>query len=81
MFDKILKKYNNIYIYEEQTYINSLGFYLVNYANEKNYKGNIKVFALPDEYILQGPKNDVLKSLSLDENSIVKRIKNNYIDK
>ena len=36
MFKDILKEYQNIYIYEETTYINSLGSYLVNYANQKH---------------------------------------------
>ena len=79
MFNKILKKYKNIYIYEEQTYINSLGSYLVMFANENNYKGNIKVFAIDDEYVLQGNKNEVLKRLHLDEDSISNKIKDTFI--
>ena len=43
LLNEILKKYKNIFIYEEQTQINSLGSYLINYANNKNYKGNIKL--------------------------------------
>ena len=79
MFKSILEKYKNIYIYEEQTYINSLGSYLVNYANDNNYKGNIKVFGIPDQYVLQGKKADVLKKLKLDSDSIVERIKDSIV--
>ena len=75
MFDNILKEYNNIFIYEETTYINSLGSYLVNYASNNNYKGNIKVFAIKDEYIKQGKKEEILKYLELDEKSIINKIK------
>ena len=75
MFDEILSKYKNIFIYEEQTIINSLGSYLVNYAQNKKYKGNIKVYAIEDKYIEQGNKEEVLKILNLDEESIVERIK------
>ena len=75
MFDKILKEYQNIFIYEETTYINSLGSYLVNYANESNYQGNINVFAIHDEFIKQGKKEEVLKLLELDEKSITNKIK------
>ncbi len=32
LFNKILKEYKNIFIYEEQTKINSLGSYLINYG-------------------------------------------------
>ena len=75
MFDNILKEYNNIFVYEETTYINSLGSYLVNYASNNNYKGNIKVFAIKDEYIKQGKKEEILKYLELDEKSIINKIK------
>lgn len=76
MFKSILKEYKNIFIYEETTYINSLGSYLVNYANKEKYNGNIEVFAIKDEYIKQGKKAEVLKLLELDESSITKKIKN-----
>ena len=39
-------KYKKIYIYEEQTEINSLGSYLINYATKKDYQGAIKSFAI-----------------------------------
>lgn len=74
MFESILDKFKNIYVYEEVTYINSLGSYLVNYANEYGYKGKIKVFAIPDEFVLQGKKNEVLKKLELDTISIENKI-------
>lgn len=79
MFNELLKKYKNIFICEEQTYINSLGSYLVNYANNKKYKGNIKVFAIPDEYVEQGSKQEILKELKLDAKSLVQRIKENMV--
>ena len=75
IFDNLLKEYKNIFIYEETTYINSLGSYLVNYANKKDYQGNIDIFAIPDEYVKQGKKEEVLKLLELDEKSITKKIK------
>ena len=81
MFKSILKEYKNIFIYEETTYINSLGSYLVNYANKEKYKGNIEVFAIKDEYIKQGKKAEVLKLLELDELSITKKIKNTINNK
>ena len=75
LFDKLLKEYQNIFIYEETTYINSLGSYLLMYANEKKYKGNINIFAIKDEYIKQGKREEVLKQLGLDEISISNKIK------
>jgi 1-deoxy-D-xylulose-5-phosphate synthase len=76
LFDKILHEYKNIFIYEETTYINSLGTYLLMYANEKQYQGNINIFAIKDEYIKQGKREEVLKLLELDEKSITNKIKN-----
>jgi 1-deoxy-D-xylulose-5-phosphate synthase len=75
MFDKLLKEYKNIYVYEETTYINSLGQYLVNCANEKKYQGNINIFAIKDEFVRQGKKEEILKLLELDEKSITNKIK------
>jgi len=75
LFESILKEYKYIFIYEETTYINSLGSYLVNYANANNYRGNINVFAIKDEYIKQGKREEILKILELDEKSISKKIK------
>ena len=77
MYKAILKKYKHIFIYEEQTYINSLGSYLVNYANECNYRGDIQVFAIPDKYVKEGSKQETLKSLKLDPESITNKIKEN----
>ena len=75
MYSSILKEYRNIFIYEEATSINSLGSYLVNYANNLNYQGNINIFAIKDEYVKQGKKEEVLKLLGLDEKSITTKIK------
>ena len=77
MYKDILKKYKHIFIYEEQTYINSLGSYLVNYANDANYQGDIQVFAIPDKYVKEGSKPETLKSLKLDPESITDKIKEN----
>lgn len=77
MFNNILNKYKNIFIYEEQTEINSLASYLINYATKQEYEGNIKVFGIKDEYINQGKKEDIFKELELDVHSIVDKIKKN----
>ncbi len=74
MFKSILEEYKNIYVYEEQTSINSFGSFLVKYANDNNYKGNIKVFGIDDEFVLQGSKENVLKRLKLDSESISNKI-------
>jgi len=77
LYINILKEYHNIFIYEEQTVINSLGSYLINYANSLGYHNNICLFAIPDKYIEQGTKNEILEELKLDTKSLVKKIKEN----
>jgi len=77
MFNNILTKYKNIFIYEEQTEINSLASYLINYAIKQEYEGNIKIFGIKDEYINQGKKEDIFKELELDVHSIVDKIMKN----
>ena len=77
MYKDILKKYRHIFIYEEQTAINSLGSYLVSYALEHDYFGEIKIFGVPDKYVKQGKKAEVLKALKLDPESIINKIKEN----
>lgn len=75
LFNNILKEYKYIFVYEETTYINSLGSYLANYATENNYKGNINIFAIKDEYVKQGKREEILTYLELDEKSITNKIK------
>ena len=75
MYKKVLKKYKKIYIYEEVTKINSLGEYLVNIANDNHYQGDIKIFAIKDEFIPHGKKSDIIKLLQLDIDSITNKIK------
>ncbi len=74
MFDEILNKYDDIFVYEEQTIINSLGSYLLEYASLKGYKGRIHLFAIPDKYVEQASKEEELKILELDETSVSSRI-------
>lgn len=75
MFEDILKQYRYIFIYEEQTMINSLGAYLVNYANNCGYTGHIKIFAIDDHFIEQGKKEEVIKTLGLDVRTVGREIK------
>ena len=74
LFKSLLNKYKKIYIYEEQTVINSLGSYLLQYASNLGYKGDIKIFAIEDKFVRQGSKEQCLASLGLDSKSIA-----NYI--
>ena len=76
LFESLLKKYKKIYIYEEQTVINSLGTYLLQYASNLGYKGDIKLFAIEDKFVRQGSKEQCLASLGLDSKSVANYILN-----
>lgn len=75
MFEEILSKNNEIFIYEETAEIGSLGERLCSYAVNKNYKNNITTFSIEDKFIEQGSPEQVLKKLELDVDSITNKIK------
>ena len=75
MFKEILRRFRFIFVYEEQVMINSLGSYLVNYANNLGYRGYIRTFAIEDKFIEQGKKDEVIKLLGLDPRNIGREIK------
>ena len=51
--------------------VGSLGSYLKTITNK-----NITIFGIPDTFVLQGKREELLKELELDTNSIYKKIKN-----
>ena len=69
-FDKIIKKNKPIFVYEESMKIGSLGSYLRTITNK-----DITIFAIEDEFVMQGKREEILKSLNLDTNSIYQKIK------
>jgi 1-deoxy-D-xylulose-5-phosphate synthase len=78
MFNEILNTNKPIFIYEEVSSIGSLGERLCSYAQNNNYKANIKCFAIEDKFIEQGTTNQVLEKLELDVESITNKIKDNH---
>ena len=77
MFNEILCTNKPIFIYEEVSSIGSLGERLCTYAQNNNYKANIKCYAIDDKFIEQGNRNKVLEKLELDVDSIYNKIKDN----
>ena len=69
-FNKIVKKNKPIFVYEEVMEIGSLGSYLKTLTN-----ADIKIFAIKDEFVLQGKRSELLKRLELDTDSIYRKIK------
>lgn len=71
-FNKIIKKGKPIFVYEESMKIGSLGSYLKTLTNE-----NIEIFGVEDNFVLQGKRNEILKTCGLDEDTIISKIKKN----
>jgi len=72
---RILRKNRPIFVYEEVSAIGSLGQMLSAYASEKGFTKRVISLAIKDQFIEQGSREDILKSLKLDTNSVFKRIK------
>lgn len=69
-FNKITKKNKPIFVYEESMKIGSLGSYLKTLTDSK-----IDIFAIEDEFVLQGKREEILTSLKLDKQNIINKIK------
>ena len=69
-FNKILNKNKPIFVYEESMKIGSLGSYLKTLTNKP-----INVIGVPDKFVYQGKREELLKRLNMDINSLYKIIK------
>ena len=68
--EQMMNKINiPIFVYEESTEIGSLGSYL-----KTKYDKDITVFGISDNFVKQGSRQEVLKELNLDSESIKKKI-------
>ena len=68
--EQLLNKINiPIFVYEEATIVGSLGSYL-----KTNYNKDITIFGIKDEFVKQGKRNDILKELKIDSDTIKKII-------
>ena len=69
-FSKIIGKNKKIFVYEESMIVGSLGSYLKTLINQ-----NIIIYGVKDSFVLQGSRNEMLKVLELDDESIYNKIK------
>ncbi|MFV0424710.1 MAG: 1-deoxy-D-xylulose-5-phosphate synthase [Bacilli bacterium] len=74
MLQKIFKKYDDVYVYEEIVANNNLYTDIVKIAFEGNYDVNIESFCLPNEFIEHGSVNEVLQKYKLDYSSVFSKI-------
>ena len=72
---KMLVKQNKpVFVYEEVVSIGSLGSEIAKYLLEQGFNNIYENYTVPDEFIKQGKRNEIINLLHLDKNSIIKDI-------
>lgn len=74
--DQLLTSDLGLFVLEDVTKISGVGSSILEYMSEKSYLKNVKIFGLPDEFILQGTQDEIYKLYGLDELSITNQILN-----
>jgi 1-deoxy-D-xylulose-5-phosphate synthase len=72
--NKLIKSDLSLYVLEDVTKISGLGSSILEYMSETEQMRNMRIFGLPDEFILQGTQDEIYKKYNLDCQSIVKEI-------
>lgn len=72
LLHEILKKYKTIITIEDGTIKGGFGAAIVEFASENNYKNNIKVIGIPDNFIEHGTVNELQKICKIDVDSLIK---------
>jgi len=75
MLDKIAKKKKNITIYEESQLSGGFGSSVLEYYASKQIQTSTHLLGIPDQYVEQGSKEELLKELKLDKESVINYIK------
>ena len=67
---KIFNTFENIITVEEGTIVGGFGGAITDFAAENNYKNDIKVLGIPDQFIEQGTVNELQKICKIDVESL-----------
>ena len=63
-----------VFVYEEVVSIGSLGSEIAKYLLEHNFNNIYENYTVPDEFIKQGKRAEIIKLLKLDKDSVSKKI-------
>lgn len=74
MLEELLKSELPLYVLEDVTKISGLGSSILEFMSDKGISKVIRIFGLPDEFILQGTQEEIYKLYGLDELTIVNTI-------
>lgn len=73
---KIIFEYNvPIFVYTSDIIRGGLGDSILEYSNSHNFKNNIYVYGIDDEFVTHGKTNKLKESLKIDINTFIKNIK------
>lgn len=74
MMDKIVDSKLPTYVLEDSAKISGLGSSILEYLSDSSQNIKIKIYGLPDEFILQGSREEIYKKYGLDPETITKEI-------
>ncbi|MCQ2203007.1 MAG: 1-deoxy-D-xylulose-5-phosphate synthase [Bacteroidales bacterium] len=74
ILDDVMKRYDYIVTIEDGSIKGGFGAAIVEYANEKGYKGEINVLGIPDRFIEHGTVAELHQECGLDEEGIRKAL-------
>ena len=63
-----------IFVYEEVVNVGSLGSEIAKWLLENGFDNTYGNFAIPDEFIKQGKREEIIKLLKLDKDNIMRKI-------
>lgn len=63
-----------IFVYEEVVNVGSLGSEIAKWLLENGFDNTYENFAIPDEFIKQGKREEIIKLLKLDKDNIMRKI-------
>ena len=70
----LAKQNKPVFVYEEVVSVGSLGSEIAKYLLEHNFNNIYENYTVPDEFIKQGKRAEIIKLLKLDKDSISKKI-------
>ena len=76
MLNSIIKEFDGILTIEEGMKTGGFGSYILNYLNELNYTGKVRILGVKDKFVDQGTRTELLDDCGLTANNIINTIKN-----
>lgn len=74
----IFKRFEKIFVLEENTIIGGLGAAVLEFASKVNAKNDIELIGLPDQFIEHGTQQELHKMIGIDPDGISHRVKSEF---